>query len=636
MPRGAMGRWFGRMLLVAMAAMLSSCLYFNTWWNGNKAYGQAERSRTARLRKNPDDTVKVIQAEIDLYKRAIVKGAKILETFPEDTAWHDRALMLIARSQQRMAEYDNASRKYGELIDAFPWSPQYNPAVQGKIECLLALGRFAEAEDWMKHLDSVRTEGGAAGLLWLKAQVALGRLDTLKARDNLKRLVAMRDVAQPRHGEAAWLLGTLAWAQEEWEEARGAFRSRAVQGLPRIQRFRSRLRASLALDRMGMLDAARLELDTLALEKQFARERPYVHLEEARLFLEHKLHGDAANQFRQLETFVEPIEAVSEGMLLDGQDAQLRRVDYDEALRLFEISARVGPGTEFGKKARDLADALAELIRQRKRKVVDSAWSDWTFSLAELHLLRLENADSARAAYGRILGRPGMKPEARARASYAIAWIDDERDTGAAGTAAWQRVVDSFPGTEFAKQAQKNGGIPVTVQTREDSAEIGYLAAEALWDTATPDYAAADSAFRKLARDWPGTEAGRRARYASPWLEDNFLNDTAAAKAGYRWVVDSLPGTAWARKASGLLEALQTGPEKIEFRNRPDYVGPHGMGGGEEDFDEGAEKVETIELPKAPGLGPKTPKAPRLQLPDEPDAVPPAPEGSYLSPDDFQ
>ena len=359
MPRGAMGRWFGRMLLVAMAATLSSCLYFNTWWNGKKAYDQAERSRTARLRKNPDDTAKVIQTEIDLYKRAIMKGAKILETFPEDTAWHDRALMLIALSQQRMAEYDNASRKYGELIDAFPWSPQYNSAVQGKIECLLALGRYAEAEDWMKHLDSVKTEGGAAGLLWLKAQVALGRLDTLKARDNLKRLVAMRDVTQPRHGEAAWLLGSLAWAQEEWEEARDAFRSRAIQGLPRIQRFRSRLRAALALDRLGMLDGARLELDTLAQEKKFARERPYVHLEAARMFLGHKLYGDALGQFAQLEKFVEPVEAVSEGMLLDGQDAQLRRVDYDEALRLFEIAARVGPGTEFGKKARDLADALA-------------------------------------------------------------------------------------------------------------------------------------------------------------------------------------------------------------------------------------------------------------------------------------
>lgn len=636
-PRGAIVRWAGRILLVCLAASLSSCLYFNTWWNGKKAYDQAEQSRERRFRKNPDDTVKLQQTEIDLYRRAILKSAKILETFPEDTAWHDRALMLIARSQQRMMEYENAVRKYGELIEAFPWSPQYNDAIQGRIECLMALGRYAEAEDWMRHLDSSRVYGGAAGLLWLKSQLSLARLDTLGARASLKQLVSLRNVSQPRAGEAAWLLGSLAWEQQDWEESRAAYRSKPIAGLPRLQRFRASLRGSLCLDRLDQLDAARLELDSLALNRGFARERPYVHLETARMLLAHKLYGDAAIQFRQLEKYVEPIEAVAEGLLLDGQDAQLRRVDYDEALRLFQLSAKTGPNTEFGKKAQSLADALADLIRLRKQKVADSSWSDWTFSLAELHLLRLENADSARAAYGRILSRPNISPSAKARATYAMAWIDDERDTSLTGSQkAWQAVVDSFPGTEFAKQAQKNGGIPVTTVTRADSAELAYRVAESLWDTATPDYLAADSAFRKLAREWPGTEAGKRARYASPWIEENFLNDTTAAKAGYRWVVDSLPGTPWAVRAGLLLDALRNGPETLEFQNRPDFVGPRGSGiPGEADFDEGQEKVES-HSPKTPSFGPQKPKGPSLMAPGEPDAIPPTPEGGYLSPDDFQ
>ena len=57
--------------------------------------------------------MKLLQTESDLYKRAIAKGSKILETFPQDTLWHDRALMLIGRSEQRLYEYDLASRKYG-------------------------------------------------------------------------------------------------------------------------------------------------------------------------------------------------------------------------------------------------------------------------------------------------------------------------------------------------------------------------------------------------------------------------------------------------------------------------------------------------------------------------------------------
>jgi tetratricopeptide (TPR) repeat protein len=397
------------------------------------------------------------------------------------------------------------------------------------------------------------------------------------------------------------------------------------------------LQAALALDRLGHLDAARLELDTLARDKRYSQEKPYVYLEAARMLLGHQLYGDALVQFGLLEKYLEPVDAVAEGMLLDGKDAQFRRVDYEEAMRLYEISAKVGPATEYGKKARDLADALADLLRLRKQTPADSAWADWTFSLAELHLLRLDNADSAKAAYGRILTHPGVPLEERARASYAIAWIDEGRDSsGTVPSPAWKAVIDSFPGTEFAKQAQKNGGFPVTTVTREDSAETVYRAAEGLWDTVPSDPKAADSAFRKLALEWRGTEAGKRARYACGWIEENLLDDTAAAKASYRWVVDSLPNTPWARKAAALLEALKTGPERIEFRKHDDFVDGKN-GDGEPDFEEGKEKVEGKPVaPKVRPMGPVKPKPPTLQMPDEPDAVPPSPEGSYLSPDDFQ
>jgi len=630
-PRGNIGRWLGRAALVFLTCVLSSCLYFNTWWNGQKAFDQAERSRLQRVRKNPDDTVKVNPAETELYKRAIAKGSKILETFPEDTVWLDRALMLIARSQHRMYEYENASRKYGELLDAFPWSPLYQPAIQGKVECLLALGRFSEAEEWMRRLDSAKAEGGPAGVLWLKAKVALGRLDTAAARGHLTQLLTYRNVSPDRYGEAAWLLGSLAWAQEDWTAARNAYLHRAIDNLARLMRFRARLRAALAQEKLGKLDQARLDLEVLAKDARYARERPYVYLEDGRMLMAHKLHGDALSQFALLEKYNEPVEAVAEGHLLAGQDAQYRRVDEKEALRLYELSSKAGPATEFGRKARDLADALAELMRMRKQKVADTAMGNWLFSLAELQLLRLDNMDSARAAYGQILSRPGVSREMQARASYAMAWIDEKKDTSAK---VWQAVADSFPGTEFAKQAQKNGGIPVTTHTRSDSAEDAFRAAERLWDTLPSDPVASDSALRKVARDWKDVTAGKRALYAVAWIEDHLLNDSAAALKSYRHVVDSLPGTPWARKAAGILDAMKRGPEEILFRKRATDT-PDGPT-FENDFEEGSETLGTTPVKTPGGFGPQKPKGPALNSPDEPDAIPPIPDGGYMSPDDFQ
>ena len=633
---GPISCWTGRLALICLSLTLSSCLYFNTWWNAQKAYDQAERQRLRRFHKNPDDTTKVTKDETDLYQRAIAKASKVIETFPQDTTWHDRSLMLIALSQQRLFEYEKASRKYGELVDAFPWSPLYQEAVEGNIECLLALGRYSDAEDWMRRLDSTKAAGGPAGMLWLKARVALGRFDTAGARTHLEKLVAMRKVEPvTRHGEAALLLGNLAWAQRDWQAARSAFLHPAIVNLPRISRFRARLRAVLCLDRLDQTAQARLALDSLSQEKFYSRERPYVYLEWGRMLLARKLYGDGIPVLQRLEEYTEPPEAVAEGLLIAGQDAQKRRVDYPEAMRLYDLAAKAGPETEYGKTARDLADALADLMNLRKRTVPDSSMENWTFDLAELHLLRLGNYDSARAAYGRILAHPGASYETRARAAYAMTWIDEKTDSS---KAVWAKMADQFPGTEFAKQAQKNAGIPVTVRTRADSSESAYRLAEALWDTTTPNYAASDSAFRGVVRDWKGTVAAKRARFASAWIEDNLLSDSAAAIISYKLVVDSLPGTNWAKRAAGILEAVNKGPESLEFRKRNSDA-PDGSIQLEEDFEEGSETMGGTGTAPTGGrksFGPQPPSSPSLKSPGEPDAIPPTPEGGYLSPDDFQ
>jgi len=608
-------------LAVVVAPLFSGCLWLNTLFNGRKAWDTAERSRETRFRKNPMDTVDVNPEEKAQYLRAIAKGSKVLDVYPNDTAWHPEALILIGHSQQRLSDYDKAVRTYAEIVDRHPGSKRYMPAIQGTIECLLALGRFAEASEWMRRLDSLKIEGGPAGLAWMRAQLALGRADTATARQELSKILRIPDAPIARQADAAWLLGNLAWAQRDWDQAREAYLRPEIQHLPYLRRFQSRLQATLALERKGQAREAVAELRQLSTETRWSRSISELVVETGRIEFAQGWYSEGIVDLTKLEKMLEPPDKVAEGLVLLGEDARLRRIDMREALRVFEIGARAGGNTFWGNRARELAAALSDLAKLREQRSRDTGWSRWNFDLAELYLLRLGGRDSARAAYGRILSDTAANPTQKARASYALAWISDDERPDSAGfdPSPWLKVVDAWPGTLFAKTAQRNAGVPVTIQTREDSAEAVYRKAERLWmDDSNP--VAAIELYRTLVPKFAQTDAGRRSRYAIGWIFDNIRHDSAKAAQAYKVVVDSLPGTAWARKAD----------ERLKGQPRDFLEGVQRTHELDEDFEEGSEQIDATKK-----LGPRPPSTPGLLSPDEPDAIPPTPDEQFLQPDDF-
>jgi tetratricopeptide (TPR) repeat protein len=619
MNRTSLRRWIALAAAISGSGLLSGCLWLNTLFNARKAWELAEISRERRFRKNPLDTVPVSADERTLYLRAITKGAKVLELWPNDSSWHAEALIVIGRSQQRLSDWDRAYRSYDEIVEHYPGSVRLMPAIQGEIECLVALGRYEQATELMARLDSLKVEGGPAGLAWLKAQIALGRLDTLTARRELGRILSIREADPDRKAQAAWLSGTLAWAQADWADAREKFLLPDILRLPYVQRFRAHLYAALALERTGTAEACVKELRAMA-KGTYKRSESEILLELGRLELAHGWFSDALRDLGAMETLLEPPEKVAEGMLLLGDDARLRRIDDREALRVYLIGARVGGAGFFGQRDRSLADALQDLGKLRERKVVDSTRVDWLFDLAELHLLRLSSRDSAVAQYRRILSDTSSKRPQKARASYALAWIADDAksDSGGGAREAWLQVARDYPSTEFAKAAQRNAGVPVTERTAADSAEARYRQAEILWmDKGDPKAAAAAFA----AMEDRVTEPGKRAYWAVAWIHDNLLHDSAKAAPAYRRVVDSLPGTRWAQRADAILKGQPR--DFLEGRTIEHHA--------DDDFVEGTEKLDSTRTK----FGPRKPNPSGLLPADVPEPIPPRPEDQFLTPEDF-
>lgn len=617
------GRILSIVALLSVASSMTGCLWLNTLFNGRKAWETGERARDKRLRRNPSDTVRVSETERAQYVRSIAKGSKVLELWPKDSSWHPEALILIGRSQRRLGQCDRAIRSYGEIAERYPESERSQEAIQGCVECLLELERYTEAEQWMRRLDSLKAEGGPAGVAWLRAKLHLGRLDTTSARGELERLLAMKKVHPARRAEASWLKGELEWAQRDWPAARTTYLSADMKLQPYVRRYRARLRAALCLARQDRVEEAATELLALATDPTMDRDAAESWTELGRLFLENGRWTEGLAALSKLESLREPPNVVAEGLVLAGDDARLRRIDYKEALRLYLLGGQVGMGTFWGTRAQELAKALGDLAKLRETNVADSARAKWNFDLAEIFLLQLSNFDSAAAAYSRVSDDTSMTPAQRSRAAYALAWISQARR--AEGTpevpSTWLDVAAKWPGTVFAKKAQELAGVAVTTRTREDSAESALREAEKIWLAGDP--LGAIAAYDRIRPTFPGTVAGDRSWFAIAWLHDNERADSAAAATAYKRVVDSLPGTPWAAWAEGVLKGEARTFSDVGYR-RNDL--------GDEDFIEGDEQID----PRLRPNGPKGPKTPKLESPDEPEAIPPSLEDQFLDPESFQ
>ena len=107
-------------LLPALALLLSGCVYFNTYYNAQKAYDQAIRLREKRLEKTPDDSVLVTNEEKLKLERSIAKSSKVLELYPDKKKYQPKALFLIGEAYLAMGEYARAILKYDELKRFYP------------------------------------------------------------------------------------------------------------------------------------------------------------------------------------------------------------------------------------------------------------------------------------------------------------------------------------------------------------------------------------------------------------------------------------------------------------------------------------------------------------------------------------
>ncbi len=137
---------------VGAVASLSGCAYYNTFYNVERKFTDAERERRQADRQTAQQSAagtatqpattppggtpaRAQTAGADKYRKVIETSSKLLEYYPK-SRWVDDALLVMGVSYYRLGDLPRAERKFTELMTLFPKSKHVTEAVIWKAQTL--------------------------------------------------------------------------------------------------------------------------------------------------------------------------------------------------------------------------------------------------------------------------------------------------------------------------------------------------------------------------------------------------------------------------------------------------------------------------------------------------------------------
>ena len=261
-------------LLLFFATVLSGCVYFNTYYNAQRYFRQAEKARKEierqRLeRKEREDSRsrpyrrqqrnRGAKDPNQLYEQAARKASKVLEKH-RDSELVDDAMFLLGRAFYWQGDYRDAARSFRDLETNFPESEYFTRSQYWRGLCLEGQGAYADARSIYRTLLSAAADADIAAL----AGMRLGGM-AFEQEEYASAIQEYRSTLEgfPKAGNRAelWLrLGEAAVALEDsslFGTAAEAFAQVLRESPENRIEYRARLEQGRLLYRMGEVAEAK-------------------------------------------------------------------------------------------------------------------------------------------------------------------------------------------------------------------------------------------------------------------------------------------------------------------------------------------------------------------------------------------
>ena len=437
---------------IIIISLLSSCVYFNTFYLARKNFDDAEQQR---LKNNG-----VVEANNKkMYDDAIKWSSEILENH-KNSRYVDDSLYMIGMSYYYQKEYLKARTKFDELSGAFPESELAPTALYFKAKCLVELDLTDDAITLLLDIvDSKnRSVSGLAGLTI--AEISLNNEDWEELLNASQRVIDLNPTPEELV-KAMFYKGKALYELERYEECAETLQKLTGANIESELRFNINSLIALSKAKLDRYDEAMTYLESMENRGEFSDYAPRIRLqigtiyelqenEEMAIDTYRKLAGDFPDSLAAKEAWYnigkiliqdlsqagdakEAFDMVKEGSARTNEswfvEAQIKSVQIDSLIaRIERIEELLEENEdtvenqemddqeenieEIQKVDEDVSDVEGDVAEDSgsEENNFSEAMGRTRFSLAELYAYSFERPDSALTQYRLILSEsPGTE-----------------------------------------------------------------------------------------------------------------------------------------------------------------------------------------------------------------------------------
>jgi outer membrane protein assembly factor BamD (BamD/ComL family) len=530
-----------------------------------QAYDEAGKLRQARQDSLPGDSVLMAGKEKTLYDRVIEKGSRTVERFPKNERQVPKAVFMMAEAFRHKSEWKKAIEKYDELERYFPQYDSMPKAEYERAYCLYknteyALARFS-AERILEH-----GEKHHYYLPTLELMSILQEKDGLPndAIASLEAVLATNFGTPWTRARARMRLADLYYEQKNFSKAREHYLNKELFILPALERYKAQSSAIECLLMFGEANEreAANEYKALADSIVFKDKRNLSLTRQGEILL--SIDDEKGIGILRYAAHSEPRSEIASRAFFGIGDFKQKGWNYPNAILHYDSSYQSKSSSKWGNESYNRRAALLKLLALKdtvaKLQKQEKPFFPQEFQIAELFLLKLSETDSALALLAKMdstLTDSALK----VRATYTRAFIYDEfkQDTAKAYPL-YKAIIENYPQTNYAKQAQANMGLQVSAKTKEDFANESFLKAEEAWLNAqkipVENIEEIETAYKKtialydsVIAGFPETQTALQAMYVKATILANEIGNLDSARAIFVKLSREHIRTPWGRSA---------------------------------------------------------------------------------------
>ncbi len=355
------------LLAISIIIFISSCAYYNTFFNAKQSYELAQKKRKSTR------TNKVSSESRTNYEKTIKKCWKLIDFYSDSSKYADDALLLIGKSHYQLEEYAKSARIFEQFIPKYYDSKLIPEAKLWLARTYVKLDKDILALDLLQNFfeDNKTSKNIASQVFYVLGELYIKSGEKEKAVENLNKCIKITDDDELAGG-AQLLIAKNFMELGEFENAIANFKKTRKHYIPVMQHFHSLMFEIDALDSLGQFDKSEILLKKMLSDERF---------KDQYSIIETKLINTYEFQNAQISFIIDSYRDIifrykkTEGAALASFNlAQVFEFDlgvFDSAEYYYGNVKKIFPKTEFVKEAARRKKLLTEYLKIHNQLVQD-------------------------------------------------------------------------------------------------------------------------------------------------------------------------------------------------------------------------------------------------------------------------